>query len=303
MPVVALAEFASSHHGLYRSSDARRLGFTDHQVAARVRRGLAERVGKGVFRVAGGPRTRQQELLAAVWRTGGVVSHRSASYSLGMFDRPFRSPPELTVDRPGSHEHAGLIVHRSSDLGQATIVEVDGIPTTGPARTLVDLGQVLGRAPVERAVHRALHLGLLRLDHLVEEFRLLSRRGRPGCAVMREILTEMDPTMAPAESDLEVVILTILRRAGLPEPVRQFDVVVDGRTCRLDLAYPEQMVFLEGDGFGVHGRREMFESDRARQNALVLAGWRPLRFTWRQARNRPDAVVAQVGRAIGYLGA
>ena len=98
---------------------------------------------------------------------------------------------------------------------------------------------------------------------------------------MRLLLVERDPTLAPAESDLETLLFKILREAGLPAPVRQHVVEIDGHRFRLDAAYPELMIFIEGDGFGVHSPRGPFERDRWRQNLLVSAGWSPLRFTWR----------------------
>ncbi len=55
---------------------------------------------------------------------------------------------------------------------------------------------------------------------------------------------------------------------------------------------------IEGDGFGVHGGREAFESDRERQNLLVLDGWRILRFTWRQIVREPAWVAAQIRAAL-----
>ncbi|HEX2308075.1 MAG TPA: hypothetical protein VHI14_07145 [Jatrophihabitantaceae bacterium] len=36
-----------------------------------------------------------------------------------------------------------------------------------------------------------------------------------------------------------------------------------------------------------------FESDRLRQNELVAAGWRVLRFTWRMLYDDPDRVLAR----------
>ena len=107
-------------------------------------------------------------------------------------------------------------------------------------------------------------------------------RGRPGPAALRSLLVERDPSLAPAESDLETLLSKILRDGGLPAPVRQFEVVVAGQRFRLDAAYPELMIFMEGDGFGVHSPRGPFERDRSRQNLLVVAGWLPLRFTWRR---------------------
>jgi very-short-patch-repair endonuclease len=208
-------------------------------------------------------------------------------------------PIEVSVLRTGSHEHDGVIVHRSDDLASARLVTINAIRTTSPARTLVDIGSVVGPRQLERMVHAAIHRRLTSLDHLVTEYLGLSRPGRSGTGPIGELLRELDPTMGPAESDLEVLLLSILDEFGLPPPVRQHEVMIQGHAFRLDAAYPDQNLFLEGDGFGVHGTRTAFEDDRWRQNLLVIAGWRPLRFTWRQLRTDRAAVAAQVRSALG----
>jgi len=114
---------------------------------------------------------------------------------------------------------------------------------------------------------------------------------------MRSLLVARDPTLAPAESDLETLLSKILRGGGLPDPVRQFPVMISGHSFRLDAAYPELMIFMEGDGFGVHSQRSPFERDRSRQNLLVVAGWLPLRFTWRRLCRSPHDVVSEVRAA------
>jgi hypothetical protein len=114
---------------------------------------------------------------------------------------------------------------------------------------------------------------------------------------MRSLLVARDPTLAPAESDLETLLFKILRDGGLPAPVRQHVVEVGGQSFRLDAAYPELMIFIEGDGFGVHSQRNPFEIDRSRQNLLVLARWMPLRFTWRRLCRAPEGVLREVREA------
>ena len=114
---------------------------------------------------------------------------------------------------------------------------------------------------------------------------------------MRSLLVARDPTLAPAESDLETLLFKILRHGGLPAPIRQHVVEIDGHCFYLDAAYPELMIFIEGDGFGVHSQRDPFERDRWRQNLLVVAGWLPLRFTWRRLCRAPDGVVSEVHAA------
>ncbi len=66
----------------------------------------------------------------------------------------------------------------------------------------------------------------------------------------------------------------------------------------MDFAWPEQRLLVEVDGFAFHADRSRYRSDRRRTNALVLAGWRVLRFSWEDVVHRPDVVVAQVRAAL-----
>ena len=171
---------------------------------------------------------------------------------------------------------------------------VNGVPTTNATRTLIDLGSVVPSAALETALERALLARMTTFDRLLRRFFELASKGRPGIAALRSLLVERDPTLAPAESDLETLLFKILREAGLPAPIRQHPVMIAGQSFRLDAAYPELMIFIEGDGFGVHSQRGPFERDRSRQNVLVVAGWLPLRFTWQRLCRSPEGVVNEV---------
>jgi very-short-patch-repair endonuclease len=164
-------------------------------------------------------------------------------------------------------------------------------------RTLIDLGSVVRSDALETALERALLARVTTFDRLLRRFFELAAKGRPGIAALRSLLVERDPTLAPAESDLETLLFKILRDGGLPAPVRQHVVEIGGHCFYLDAAYPELMIFMEGDGFGVHAPRDPFERDRSRQNLLVVAGWLPLRFTWRRLCRVPEGVVGEVHAA------
>jgi very-short-patch-repair endonuclease len=176
------------------------------------------------------------------------------------------------------------------------VATLDGIRSTNATRTLIDLGACVPEQILENAVERGLHLRITTIDRLVRRFFELARSGRPGIAAVRPLLVLRDPTLAPAQSDLETLLFKILREAGLPAPVRQHEVVIDGRRFFLDAAYPELKIFMEGDGFGVHTMSEPFEIDRSRQNLLVVHGWLPLRFTWRRLCRTPEGVADEVRR-------
>jgi very-short-patch-repair endonuclease len=53
-------------------------------------------------------------------------------------------------------------------------------------------------------------------------------------------------------------------------------------------------LIVETDGHRVHGTRQAFERDRRRDRLLLLAGWRVVRFTWRQPLQDPDEVAETI---------
>ena len=290
-----LARRAARQSGLITRKQLLQIGVSRGQISRLVD---AERLVEncsGVFLLGGVPSSPAVDLAAACLSTNGVVSHRSAAHLHGLIDQA-PSRPELTVGSSRSMRGAPLF-HRSCDLLPRDILHIEGMRTTNAARTLIDLGAVVPQTVLESALERALHEGLTTFDRLVRRFFQLARSGRPGIGPLRPLLVDRDPKLAPAESDLETLLLRILRDAGLPEPVRQFDVRVGEAVFRLDVAYPTLKIFIEGDGFGTHSTRNSFETDRDRQNLLVIEGWLPLRFTWRVLCHDSRRVVAHVSSA------
>ncbi|HZL74514.1 MAG TPA: hypothetical protein VFB83_03980 [Propionibacteriaceae bacterium] len=53
----------------------------------------------------------------------------------------------------------------------------------------------------------------------------------------------------------------------------------------------------------LHTGAEVFETDRWRQNSLILDGWCVLRFTWTMIEEQPEKVIAMVREAIEMLAA
>lgn len=296
-----LQRWAAAHHGLYRATDALEAGLTRRQIRYRVEQGRADRVGYDLFRIAGAPVTQDQRTLAAAWRSGGVVSHRTAAELHDLIGRSIHTP-HASVARRSSHWLDDVVLHRTEDLLDVETMELRGVPVTTPARTLVDMGLQVTDKELEKALHRAVHTGRTTFEEVWRIYRRISAQGRNGAGPIGDLLRSIDIDSAAAESDLEVELIAALRTFGAPTPVRQHDVVVDGHRFRLDLAYPDHRVFLEGDGFGVHGDREGFELDRWRQDLLVVHGWWPLRFTWRQIRRSPEWCALTVLRKLDQVG-
>ncbi len=72
--------------------------------------------------------------------------------------------------------------------------------------------------------------------------------------------------------------------------------------ARVDIGDPAPRLAIEYDRYDVHSDRRAFRDDRRRQSALVEAGWVVLRYTASDVRQRPDHVVAEVGRRLAAGG-
>lgn len=59
----------------------------------------------------------------------------------------------------------------------------------------------------------------------------------------------------------------------------------------MDFAYPDLRLAIEVDGFNSHGTQAPWQDDLDRQNDLVIAGLRVLRFTWYDVVQREARVV------------
>ncbi|MGP6170845.1 hypothetical protein ACTU6V_06505 [Microbacterium sp. A204] len=99
-------------------------------------------------------------------------------------------------------------------------------------------------------------------------------------------------------SEIEARLLII--DSGLPEPVVQFEVRVEGELiARPDLAYPELKVGIEYDGDGHRTDKDEWRRDIQRHRALTAAGWVSLHLTEADlAAGARDAFVAQLRRAM-----
>ncbi len=272
------------------------LGVSRGQASRLVQRRILVPMWRGVYATGGVPLTPIVRLAGAVVATNGAASHVSAAWLHGLLDAP--EDPEVTVNRTADGRRVGVLLHRCDDLSPQDTVVRNGIRVTDATRTCIDLGAVLSPRELERVIERARARRLINLDRLVTRFLSLSRPGRVGLSVVRSVLEDLDPALRPVESDLEAMVVQIIRRHDLPEPARQVEVKVGGRRFRLDLCYPDRRVAIECDGFSFHGSRSAFESDRERQNLLVLSGWRVLRFTWRQVVGRPTWVAQQIATAL-----
>ncbi|HEX2192882.1 MAG TPA: DUF559 domain-containing protein [Acidimicrobiales bacterium] len=233
------------------------------------------------------PESWEQQLLAVCLAGNAVASHRAAARLWGL-DGVAALRLEVTTPLGRPVRLPGVRAHRSNRLNSEFLTVNRGIPVTTPARTVVDLSAVTTEATLEKAVDGALRDRLVTVAELRACFDALAGRGRRRVAHFRPILDAREPGYSPGDSELERRVRQWLTAAGLPRPVPQFAVLVGDRKYRIDLAYPEQRVAIELDGWAAHGTRRAFDLDRERGNDLELAGWTLLRFT--SSSTRADVV-------------
>jgi hypothetical protein len=306
MSVVGLvAALAATQHGAVSRLQLREAGASKSAIAWAVRVGSLIHAAPEVFVVAGSPRTWRQRLMVAVLDAGpgACVSHRAAAVLLGIARRNMGEYVEITTPRVRSERLDDVIVHKPLDLDHGRdVMVIDGIPCTGPLRTLVDLGVSESWLQVWDAMERAIQAGLV--THRGMEWMLVqvSRQGRHGCGPYRRALDERAlKAAAPHEGLLEPRMASVARRFKLPDYEYQHKVFDEDGTflAQIDFAWPPVKVGVEVDGGEDHGTPKGMNRDYERDHMLENEhGWYIIRFTWHMVVKRPKYVADQILKVL-----
>lgn len=209
---------------------------------------------------------------------GAVLSHRSSAEALGLLaDRRTRADITLPPGHARGRRQAGLVVHRSR-LAEADRTEVDGIPCTSVARTLVDIAGSGPRRHIERAVDQALVIQVYDQGAIDE-----IRPPRRGVGVLRRVLEQRHPDSHLARSELERRALKRLDATGIPRP--EVNVWLADPSAEVDLLWPDEGLCVELDGRRYHAHRRA--QDRARDARVEATGRQVLRFGWGDVTSGP----------------
>jgi very-short-patch-repair endonuclease len=189
-------------------------------------------------------------------------------------------------------------VHRTS-LRLDEIDLADGIPVTSVSRTLFDLAAVLKMRQLERAWNEMEVRGLrgrLSVPHLLERYP-----GRRGAANLRALLAAKVPE-GTTRNDFEEMFVAFLDSNRLPRPRLNADLSLRGSFFEIDCLWDRERLAVELDSRAVHGTPRNFESDRERDRILLAEGWRCARVTWRQLRDEPETIAADLRRLLAGAG-
>jgi hypothetical protein len=295
-----IAALSAGQLGAFSRAQATDAGLSNRQLRSRVRSGSLVQTGSNSFRVAGAPsslRAQLGEVLLDVGPPVWVCGPTAAAFQ-GFAGFSFRRPFHLLLDAERNVRRNGVVIHRSEYIDPIDCEELDGVPITSPARTLIDLARHASPSQLDAAVEHALANGLVSEDHLHRRIGALRTKGRFGIPLLLSVLERQEITRG-GESWLEREYLSILHRAGVPRPTTQ---VVLARTkdhaVRVDCWFPGTNVVVELLGYRFHRTNSQMNRDAARHNALLASGKLVYQFTYDQVTTTPTEVVQHTRAAL-----
>jgi very-short-patch-repair endonuclease len=163
-----------------------------------------------------------------------------------------------------------------ANLAPSEVVTIRGFRATNIPRTLADLHRRHSLVEAVIAADAALHRRLVTVADLPRRVGELAD-GR-------------------SESPMETRLRLILMFARLPRPQLQVPLAdADGAFARADLYYPQRRLVIEFDG---SSHKDSITEDARRQNRLLEAGYRLLRFTAADVLGAPEHLVQRVRAAL-----
>jgi very-short-patch-repair endonuclease len=252
-----------------------------------VRSGRWRRCSPGVFFVDDRTFSDAARVRAAVWGHGSdaAASGLAAAWWHGVTQFA-PDVVEVTVPRSAHRVDREGVRTRRRDLTPMDVVERDGLLVTTLPLTVVEAATRRGGGPklLDRALQRHTQLPALWSAHL-------RNRGRHGSPAARRLLQAADDG---ARSEAERTLVRLLRTSG----ITGWTVNRQIAGYEVDILFREERVVIEIDGFAFHSDADTFQRDRSRQNAIALAGYQILRFTWLDLVEYPERVLAEIRRAI-----
>jgi very-short-patch-repair endonuclease len=287
---------ASHQHGVLTRRQLLQAGLTSNQIQHLITRHLVAPLHRGVYLVAGVPPSRETGVTAALL-AAGPKSYLSGRTAAAVWKTPGFNldAPELTVVGQALPRLDGVRLHRRTIDTSLDVVRHGIWRVTTPALTLLQLGSVATEDEVEKACEFAVLTGLVRPEQLQTVLDRFGGPGARGAATLRAILEAR--TEAP-ESELEWLLIGIIRRYCTFEPVRQHQVTINGKHYRLDLSVPELKIDIEGVGRIWHDGKSRVEADTRRRRALTAAGWAVLEYRWAECKARPKAIGAEIAATV-----
>ena len=295
-----IAHIATQQHGLITRRQALEAGISARGIGRRLASGAFVQIERGAYRIGGAPITWHQRVLAACLAGPAVASHRSAARLWGFPVDRDDDIVEVTALRHRRRHVADVRWHESQRLEDRYLAEVDCIPLTTPVRTIIDLGVVLDADALEATLYTAMRMRMASIEGIERALDDLGEL-RLGRKQVRRVLKRARSYRRKPESSLETRFLQLIRDAGLPIPIPQYELrnPRGELVARVDFAYPDERLVIELDGARWHSIDPDKQRDRDREQRIIDLGNRVVRFTWKEVHDQPDDVVSKVRFELG----
>jgi len=293
-PDAEIVRFASGQHHVVHHEQLVALGFSHKAIWFRVQAGRLWPKYRGVYAVGRRDLTFRGEWMAAVLASGedALLGYWSGGRLWGFAGGRLR-PIHVVAQRGHVDSRPGIRDHRTRSLHPEDRDEVDGIPVTSVARTLLDLACVVSWETLRKLWEEAIRIDVLDQGQLE---RMLARtRGRRGRRPLARLLAEHFHLPDDTRIGVETEFAQFLRDRRFPLPA--FNVLVDGKL--VDAYYADAKLVIELHSRAFHGSWEAQERDTVRFGELQLAGQRVLPVTPRRLRHEADELEATLRRALG----
>lgn len=270
-----VGDVAASHHAALSRSQAVVSGLSALQIRRELERSTLRAIAPRVYSIHGAPSTWLQSLKAATLTANGAgtASHRAAAqvHSVDGFTDDFL---EITVPRGRRVRMDGVTVHQSP-IEASHCLEVDGIPCTSLARTIVDLGQVVDDERMIRAIDSFQRMGysLTWLEQVATE---LHRPGQRGSAFVLRQVRERQQSGVVRGSWMERLIEIAIASPKLPALALQHIIREDeggAFIAQVDLAFPALRFGIEAHSRSFHTGTHQELLDQRRENRAIAEGW------------------------------
>lgn len=300
--LAALRELALAHSGAFTTAEAAACGWNRRDVERALAAGEWTRLHPGVFVDAGWfaglePAARHLTRVRARLRfraDGWHAARRSAAVVHGL---PLIGKPPAVAQLVRDKESRSLRGHarheRIASLHVEDRTEVEGVPVTSMARTVVDVAR---EEPFRNGV--AVADAALRRGLTTEELeRVLARcTGWPGSRAARRVARFAD---ARAETPLESISRVAFETLHVPAPELQVEVWDNGCfVARVDFLWRDHHVVGEADGKAKYVTVSDLYAEKRREERLRDLGFEVVRWDWATAYRPGPGFAETLQRAL-----
>jgi hypothetical protein len=276
-----LAICIAVRHGIVTAEALIVDGVTLSSIRSAVAAKLLLRAHNGVYRLATSPDSFEARCVAASLADPTSFVTGVSAARLWEFRSVFHSDvPVVTCAHHRNPFARDVTVRRCGDIEAGDFMtRRDGIRLAVPARAWFDCACDLHDEKFEAMTEWVIdhHCSV---ETLWQMGRRLARSGRPGSAVVSRVMSTRADWQRPADSGLELRVLSALERAGIGPLVRQHPICLpNGIWVHPDGVDLDVKWAVEVDHVTWHGGRLKAQQDKGRDRALRKIGWQVDRVT------------------------